>query len=114
MIIINNTNVVKRWNKIMNRIGLEHENISDTSELCCMPDHYLGHGCKRITKSWMISEAEYWLSCYYEKGNSRHDEKYEDEWCRNNWYSETSCIKRLIDFLNKVDSELVAEIVSED
>lgn len=65
---INNRKIVNRWNDVMNDIGCEHVTIDTRlSELKTHKDYYeLPNG---ISVDWMLHEAKYWLSCYYESGN---------------------------------------------
>ena len=62
-----------------------------------------------ISVDWMLNEAEYWLSCYYESGNVRCDDRFygEDEY--KIWVSETGMLKRLIARLKKMDDCMVVE-----
>lgn len=101
--IINNEKIVKRWNSVMNSIGCEHVTINtNLSELESHKDYY--GTANGISLDWMIKEAKYWLSCYYEGGNVRCDDKYEDY---KTWVSETGMLKRLINTLKKIENGMI-------
>ena len=55
----------------------------------------------------MYSEASYWLSCYYESGNVRCDDRFIDEDNYKIWVSETGRLKRLIARLCKMEDEII-------
>ena len=97
---INNEKIVKRWNNVMCSIGCEHITINtDFSELESHKDYYtLDDG---ISLEWMINEAKYWLSCYYESGHARCDDRFGDRECYKIWLSETGKLKRLIAMMEK-------------
>lgn len=102
---INNQKIVNRWNKIMNAICCEHVMIP--GELEREQKYYdVENG---ISIAWMIEEAEYWLSCYYEDGHCRCDDRFIDENCYKEWVSETGMLKRLITFLKKQNPQVVVE-----
>lgn len=105
---INNAKIVKRWDDVMYSIGCEHISINEKlSELESHKDYYgIEEG---ITIDWMLGEAKYWLSCYYENGNVRCDDRFEDEYAYKTWVSETGKLKRLIAKLEAMDDELVVE-----
>ena len=73
---INNQKLVNRWNNLMNDICLEYLAIgTKLSELETNRKYY---GTEEgITVAWMLKEAEYWLSCYYETGHCRCDDRFE-------------------------------------
>jgi hypothetical protein len=102
--------LVKRWNSVMEDIGCEHITINTRlSELESNKAYYqIEDG---ISIGWMISEAEYWLSCYYESGNVRCDDRFYDEDCYKTWVSETGKLKRLIARLEKMYDEICEFIV---
>lgn len=62
-----------------------------------------------ITTDWMIEEAKYQLSCYYEDGHSRCDDRFLGEYEYKVWVSESGKLKRLISTLEKVKSILIVE-----
>ena len=103
-----NQKLVNRWNDVMNSICCEHVAIgTNLSEL-------ESHGSynridNSISTDWMIKEAQYWLSCYYESGHIRCDERFEDEQYYKIWVSETGKLKRLIALLEKNKDTIVAE-----
>lgn len=105
---INNKSIINRWNKVMYSIGCEYLTIgTDFSELETQKAYYsIEDG---IDIDWMLSEAEYWLSCYYECGNVRCDDRFIDKENYAIWLSETGKLKRLIDRLNKEESQTVVE-----
>jgi hypothetical protein len=103
---INNKNLVNRWNSVMNDIGCEHLTIGTVlSELEASKDYY--NVKDGISVSWMTNEAKYWLSCYYEAGNLRCDDKYCNSESYKVWLSETGKLKRLIARLEEAESEMV-------
>ena len=63
-----------------------------------------------ISIAWMIKEAKYWLSCYYEEGNVRCDDRFYDADCYKMWVSETGKLKRLIAKLEIMDKEEMVAI----
>lgn len=103
-----NQKLLNRWNNTMNSIGCEHLSINTTlSEVDCEKEYY---GVKNgIKTSWMLKEARYWLSCYYETGNCRCDDRFEGVEAYKIWVSETGKLKRLIATLEKMNDILVVE-----
>lgn len=103
---INNQKLVNRWNSVMNDIGCEHLTIGTRlSELEVHKKYYdIEDG---ISIGWMFSEAIYWLSCYYESGNVRCDDRFYSKDCYNVWLSETGRLKRLIAKLEKLEDEMI-------
>lgn len=109
---INNQKIVNRWNSVMNDIGCEYLTINkNLSELESQKKYYNVE--EGITIEWMLKEARYWLSCYYETGNCRCDDRFEGETEYKVWVSETGRLKRLIATLEKMENELVAEWTEE-
>ena len=105
---VNNQKLVKRWDNIMYDIGCEHLTISTSlSELETQKKYYsVENG---ITVKWMLNEAEYWLSCYYETGHCRCDDRFLGEEEYKTWASETGKLKRLITTLAKMNDSVVVE-----
>ena len=105
---INNRKIVDRWDSVMNCIGCEHIMIDDRlSELENHKTYYeIEDG---ISISWMLTEAKYWLSCYYETGNVRCDDRFYDEDNYKIWLSETGKLKRLIARLEKMEDSMIVE-----
>jgi len=105
---INNQKIVNRWNSVMNSIGCEYLTIGTTlSEL-----EYHKEYCDildGISIDWMWEEAKYWLSCYYESGNIRCDDRFIDEDNYKIWVSETGMLKRLIARLEKMEDSIIVE-----
>lgn len=103
---INNQKIVNRWNSVMYDIGCEHITIgTELSELESNKRYYdIEDG---ISISWMIYEAEYWLSCYYESGNVRCDDRFIDEDNYKIWVSESGKLKRLLAKLKDMQDEYV-------
>ena len=87
--------ICERFDDVMDYIGCGHiATMRETSELyCCRGDYGLMDG---ITLSWMLKEAEYWLSCYYEEGNVRCDDRFEGKDAYQAWLAETGRLKRLV------------------
>ena len=104
---INNQKLVNRWNNIMNDICCEYICITEHSEICNRPQYY---SCEEgITVAWMLKEAKYHLSCYYESGHIRYEDKFDSEEGYKTWLSETGKLKRLITALEKLDDGFVVE-----
>ena len=104
---INNKKLVNRWNSVMNDIGCEHITIDTRlSELEDHKEYYIIED--GISIEWMLKEAQYWLSCYYESGNVRCDDRFIDEDNYKIWVSETGRLKRLIAKLEDMQDEYVA------
>ena len=99
---INSPQIIKRWNSVMYDIGCEHVTIDTRlSELETHKEYY--SILDGISIGWMLEEAKYWLSCYYEEGNVRCDDRFYDEDCYKIWLSETGKLKRLIAYLDKME-----------
>lgn len=105
---INNQKIVNRWNSVMNSIGCEYLTIGESlSELERQKKYYdIEDG---ISIGWMFSEANYWLSCYFENGNVRCDDKYDSDAGYRTWLSETGKLKRLIARLEELEDCIVVE-----
>ena len=105
---VNNGKIVKRWNNVMCSISCEHITIdTDFSELESHKDYYnLNDG---ISLEWMINEAKYWFSCYYESGNVRCDDRFGDKYNYKIWLSETGKLKRLIAMMEKTENMIIVE-----
>lgn len=99
--------LVRRWNSVMNSICLEHLTIGETLSELENDKHYydIEDG---ITIGWMLKEAEYHLSCYYESGHLRCDMKHDkEEGGYNLWLSETKKLQRLISRLKQRENDFV-------
>lgn len=105
---INNQKIVNRWNSVMNSIGCEYLTIDERlSELEFNKEYYdVKDG---ISIGWMLKEAKYWLSCYFEGGNVRCDDRFIDEDNYKIWVSETGKLKRLIARLEEMEDAIIAE-----
>ena len=102
---IKNQKIVNRWNSVMNDIGCEHVTIA--TRLSELEQHKQYYGIEDgISVDWMFSEASYWLSCYYEAGNVRCDDK---EYDYKTWLSESGKLKRLIARLEKMEDGMIVE-----
>lgn len=103
---INNQKLVNRWNSVMNDIGCEHLTIG--TRLSELEEHKQYYDIESgISVGWMFSEASYWLSCYYEEGNVRCDDRFYDKDSYKMWLSETGRLKRLIARLEKLEDEMI-------
>ncbi len=92
--------ICKRFDDVMNYVGLEHlETMRGTSEIYCKRNYYNLE--KGITLQWMLDEAEYWFSCYYEPGNVRHDDKFDGKYGYKTWLAESGRLKRLVNAIKK-------------
>lgn len=95
--------ICKRFDDVMDYIGCEFLEIcNENSDIYRKRNHYCIQ--KGITLSWMLDEAEWWLSCYYEPGNVRADDKHYDAECYKTWLAETGRLKRLITAIKKFDN----------
>lgn len=102
---INNQQIVKRWNVVMNDIGCEYLTID--TRLSELEDHKAYYSIENgISIDWMLKEARYWLSCYYENGNVRCDDRFIDADNYKIWVSETGKLKRLIERLKTLQYNL--------
>lgn len=105
---IKNQTIINRWNRVMNSIGCEYLTINTIlSELEEKKEYYgveIG-----ITTVWMLREAKYWLSCYYEPGHVRCDDRFLSQDDYKIWVSETGMLKRLINRLESTESGLIVE-----
>ena len=83
---INMVTAIKRYNKIMEIIGYEHNTI--------------GTNLSEDTENWtirdMVAECDYCLSCYYEDGHCNGDLRYGDTEERKMWRRETGYLQRFI------------------
>lgn len=101
-----NPKIVKRWNDLVNCIGIEFEELPEStdakipwSEIVSEKKYYnIEDG---VTYGWMKREAEYWLSCYYERGHCRCDDRFGDPEYYKVWVSETGKLKRFIKAIAK-------------
>lgn len=77
----------ERFNSVMSSIGCEQ---------MVLDENY----CNEEGIPWdikmMVKEAEYWLSCYYEVGNVRCDDRFTGKEEYKVWVSETGMLKRFI------------------
>ena len=105
---INNRKIVNRWDSVMNDICCEH--ITIDTRLSELENHKEYYGIlDGISVEWMLKEAEYWLSCYYESGNVRCDDRFYNEDSYKMWVSETGKLKRLIARLEQLEDSVVVE-----
>ena len=92
---IYNQKIVTRWNDVMNDICCEHITIG--TRLSELEGHTNYYGLENgISIGWMLKKAKYWLSCYYEEGNVRCDDRFIDKENYKIWVAETGKLKRLI------------------
>ena len=105
---IRNQRVVNRWNKVMNDICCEHITINTRlSELENNKQYYdIENG---IDVKWLLDESKYWLSCYYESGNVRCDDRFYGEEEYKSWLSESGKLKRLIATLEKMENDIIVK-----
>lgn len=105
---INNEKLVKRWNNVMNDIGCEHLTIGEClSELDYYRTYYGVE--KGISVEWMLKTAEYQLSCYFEDGNIRYEDRKLGEEEYKVWLSESGKLKRLVERLRKESNVMIVE-----
>ena len=105
---INNQKIVNRWNSVMHEIGCEHITIADhLSELEDNKEYYgITNG---ISINWMRKQAKYWLSCYYEHGNVRCDDRFRGKDEYRFWLAESGRLKRLVNKLESMENTMVVE-----
>ena len=108
--IVTDPKIVKRWNDLMWTLGLEHEELPTSadddliySEAARERKHYgIEDG---VTYGYFKDELEYWLSCYYEEGHCRCDDRFLSKEDYKVWVSETGKLKRFIKALEKYDPD---------
>lgn len=108
--IVTNPKIVKRWNSLMWTLGLEHEELPTSadddliySEAARERKYYgIEDG---VTYGYFKDELEYWLSCYYEEGHCRCDDRFLSKEDYKVWVSETGKLKRFIKALEKYDPD---------
>ena len=105
---IHDQKLVNRWNNLVNDLGLEYLGINtNLSEIETQKTYY---GLERgISTAWMLKEAKYWLSCYYESGHCRCDDRFEGPDEYKIWVSETGKLKRFISHIEKIGNKIVVE-----
>ena len=105
---INNEKLVKRWNNVMNDIGCEYLTIGES--LSELDYHKTCYGIEKgISVEWMLKEAKYQLSCYFEDGNIRRDDRNLGKEEYKVWLSESGKLKRLVERLKKESNAMVVE-----
>ena len=117
--IVTNPKIVKRWNELMWTMGLEHEELPTSpdddlqfSEAAIERKYYgIEDG---VTYGYFINELEYWLSCYYEEGHCRCDDRFLSKEDYKIWVSETGKLKRFIKALEKYDPDEMVIIWGEE
>ena len=89
----------RRYNKMMNSLGLEHLTI--------------GEELSEETENWnirdMVSEAQYQLDLYYDPETASGMMLYEDEECKKGWRSETGQLSRYINAWEEVAMTMECE-----
>ncbi len=95
---LNMEKAIKRYNDIMMDCGWEHGTI--------------GTSLSENTENWnlrdMVAEADYLLSCYYESGHCRFEDKFLGEDNRRIWLSETGKLSRFINTYKKFINNIAA------
>ena len=96
---LNMESAIKRYNDIMYSCGYEHSTIETRYS--------------EDTKNWnlrdMVAEADYLLSCYYEEGNCRCDDRHLSKEGYKIWVSETGMLKRFINAYEPFIKDMVCE-----
>ena len=92
--------ICNRFDEVMNFIGCEHLMVAD-GEGEVYDDRRYYDVQNGITLQWMVDEATYWLSCYYEPGHCRCDDKHDGKEGYKIWLAETGRLKRLLKSLKK-------------
>lgn len=94
---LNMKSALKRYNDIMYDVGYEHSTI--------------GTSLSENTENWnlrdMVAEADYVLSCYYEPGHARCEDRHLGKEEYKIWVSETGKLKRFIKAYEPFIEELV-------
>lgn len=92
--------IIARWNRVMYDVCWEHATINTNYE-----EFWLGETDVHITA--LINEAEYLLSCYYESGHCRCDDRFMGEYEYKVWASEVAKLKRLIAYLRSIGNHTI-------
>ena len=97
---VNMTAAIKRYNNIMYTCGYEHSTI--------------GTRYSEDTEKWnlrdMVAEADYLLSCYYEEGHCRCDDRFLSKEDYKIWVSETGKLQRFIDAYEPFVGNLICAV----
>ena len=101
--------IVTKYNFVMDLIGCEHLTVGQDSEICTAREAYGTE--KGVTIGRMKYEAEYWLSCYYEPGHCRYEDRKLSKEDYKVWVSETGYLKRLIKALARYEDNDVVEVM---
>lgn len=86
---LNMEKAIDRYNSIMWSVGYECSAIEEGHE-------FDGKPITDWTLRDMVAEADYILSCYYESGNCRCDDRFIDAENYKIWVQETGYLKRFI------------------
>lgn len=113
--IVTNPKIIKRWNDLMYTLCFEYEELPTSSdddlrfsEVASMRKYYgVEDG---VTYGYLKGNLKYWLSCYYEHGHCRYEDRLEDKESYKTWVSETGKLKRFIKALEKYDDDEVVII----
>ena len=96
---LNMESALKRYNDIMYDVVYEHSTI--------------GTRFSENTENWnlrdMVAEADYLLSCYYEEGHARCDDRHLSEDDYKIWVSETGKLKRFIKAYEPFVEDMICE-----
>lgn len=83
---LNMEKAITRYNRIMMNLCWEHKTINTNYS--------------EDTEGWnirdLVAEADFLLSCYYEEGNVRCDDRLDSKEAYDLWISETGKLKRFI------------------
>lgn len=92
--------VTKRYNDLMYSVGCEHCTI--------------GTRFSENTEGWnlrdMVAECDYLLSCYFEPGHCRYEDRLESKESYKIWLSEKGMLKRFIDRLAPYVDGMVCKV----
>ena len=108
--IVTNPKIVKRWNDLMYILCLEYMELPTSGD----DDLFYGEAATNrkyygiedgVTYGYFKKELEYWLSCYYENGHCRCDDRFLSKEDYKVWVSETGKLKRFIKTLEKYDPD---------
>ena len=99
----------------MKKLNMESalKRYNDIMETCCYEHSTIGTIYSENTENWnlrdMVAEADYLLSCYYEEGHCRCDDRHLSEDDYKMWVSETGKLKRFIKAYEPFVEDMICE-----
>ena len=86
---------------------------NDIMYTCCYEHSTIGTIYSENTENWnlrdMVAEADYLLSCYYEEGHCRCDNRHLSKEDYKIWVSETGMLKRFIKAYEPFIEDMICE-----